>query len=102
MAGDFDAIVARMLGAVAHRSRALVAIDGVGASRKSIFTARLARSVGTPTDLSRTTGHAIRSCSPNLSRRLPTCWCWSRAPSSIATRSPRCAVRREQQTDGRA
>jgi len=41
--GDFEAIVDRVLGAAARPGRVLVAIDGVGASGKSTFAARLAR-----------------------------------------------------------
>lgn len=43
--GDFEAIVARVVGAAARPGRALVAIDGVGASGKSTFAARLARQI---------------------------------------------------------
>ena len=43
MGGDFDAIVGRVLAGVPRQSRAVVAIDGVGGSGKSIFAERLAR-----------------------------------------------------------
>lgn len=43
--GDFEAILDRVAGAAARAGRALVAIDGVGASGKSTFAAALARRV---------------------------------------------------------
>jgi uridine kinase len=46
-AGDFEKIVARLLTGVPRRGRALVAIDGVGASGKSTFAAHLTHRIGT-------------------------------------------------------
>ena len=45
MARDFDAIVSAMLDRLAAGSRALIGIDGIGASGKSTFAAAVARSV---------------------------------------------------------
>lgn len=44
---SLDAVVDRLLAAVPSEGRALVAIDGVGASGKTTFTARLARRIRT-------------------------------------------------------
>lgn len=47
VSGDFDAVVARVVGAAPRQSRALVAIDGVGGSGKSTFAARLTQRIDT-------------------------------------------------------
>ena len=46
-AGDFEKIVAQLLAGVPRQGRALVAIDGVGASGKSTFAAHLAHRIDT-------------------------------------------------------
>ncbi len=45
MGGDFEKIADRVVGAALRPGRVLVAIDGIGASGKSTFAARLARQV---------------------------------------------------------